>query len=130
MTYEDMVYEFHEKFGVPIRLKPGFPSQDRIKLRIALIHEEYLEFLLALQSFDLIKVADALCDLHYVISGTSLEFGLPENTLFEAVHLSNMSKLWKDGKVHYRDDGKILKPETFNEPDLKTIIERFQFINI
>ena len=43
---------------------------------------------------DIVGIADALCDIQYVLSGAVLEFGLAEkfNDLFEEVQRSNMSK--------------------------------------
>ena len=43
------------------------------------------------------------------------------NTVYEAfkeVHRSNMTKVCKDGTVLRRADGKIIKPDTFEEPNL------------
>lgn len=39
------VAAFHRKFGVPCPEKPGWPSQERIDLRVKLIAEEFCEFL-------------------------------------------------------------------------------------
>ena len=42
----------------------------------------------------MVEIADALCDLQYVLSGAVLEFGLGEKfvELFNEVQRSNMSK--------------------------------------
>jgi predicted HAD superfamily Cof-like phosphohydrolase len=42
-----------------------------------------------------VEIADALCDLQYVLSGAILEFGFGGKfkSLFEEVHRSNMSKV-------------------------------------
>ena len=37
---------------------------------------------------------------------------------FKEVHRSNMTKVCKDGTVLRREDGKIIKPDTFEEPNL------------
>lgn len=39
--------------------------------------------------------------------------------VFNEIHRSNMTKLEPDGKVRRREDGKILKPETYERPNLK-----------
>jgi hypothetical protein len=44
--------------------------------------------------------------------------------LFDEVHRSNMSKMGPDGKPLFREDGKVMKPETYSEPKLRPIIER------
>lgn len=36
---------------------------------------------------------------------------------FIIVHDANMSKLWPDGKPRYANDGKILKPESYEPPE-------------
>ena len=38
---------------------------------------------------------------------------------FKEVHRSNMTKITKDGKVLRREDGKVIKPDTFEEPNLE-----------
>lgn len=35
---------------------------------------------------------------------------------FLIVHTSNMGKLWPDGRPRYREDGKVIKPETWESP--------------
>ena len=37
---------------------------------------------------------------------------------FKEVHRSNMTKIRLDGTVLRREDGKVIKPETFEEPNL------------
>ncbi|MCB0639580.1 MAG: nucleoside triphosphate pyrophosphohydrolase family protein, partial [Lewinella sp.] len=48
----------------------------------------------AIADHDLVEIADALCDLQYVLSGAVLEFGMGEQfrALFDEVQRSNMSK--------------------------------------
>ena len=41
---------------------------------------------------------------------------------FKEVHRSNMTKVCKDGTVLRREDGKIIKPDTFEEPNLEKIL--------
>lgn len=88
------VAEFHATFGHPILAAPAFPPLNRCNLRLDLIEEEFLELRAAIANNDMVEVADALCDLQYVLSGTILEFGLGEKfqKLFKEVHFSNMSK--------------------------------------
>jgi predicted HAD superfamily Cof-like phosphohydrolase len=90
----DSVKEFHKTFGHPVIDKPAIPSSDRCKLRVSLIREELEEFEKAIENNDLVEVADALCDLQYVLAGAILEFGLGNKflPLFREVQRSNMSK--------------------------------------
>jgi len=88
------VAEFHKTFNLPILDKPVIPSKDRWKLRLSLIEEELQELRDAIEDDDLVEVADAFCDIQYVLSGAILEFGLGQKfkELFEEVQRSNMSK--------------------------------------
>lgn len=89
-----MVADFHRTFKHPILEKPGIPDETRCKLRVALIAEELKELEVAILEKDIVEVADALCDIQYVLSGAILEFGLGDKfkELFEEVQRSNMSK--------------------------------------
>jgi predicted HAD superfamily Cof-like phosphohydrolase len=88
---------FHETFKHPVVYTPTIPSQTRCDLRVSLLAEELKELEEAIENNDLVEIADALCDLQYVLSGAILEFGLGEKfkTLFDEVQRSNMSKACK-----------------------------------
>jgi len=90
----NLVADFHKTFKHPILQEPAIPDENRCKLRVALLAEELKEMEVAILEKDLVGVADALCDLQYVLSGAILEFGLGEKfkSLFEEVQRSNMSK--------------------------------------
>ena len=97
MTQPDalnLVADFHKTFKHPILPSPAIPGEDRCKLRVALIAEELQELQVAILEKDIVEIADALCDIQYVLSGAILEFGLGEKfkALFEEVQRSNMSK--------------------------------------
>lgn len=133
----NLVGEFHKTFKHPILEQPAIPSEDRCKLRVALIAEELKELEVAILEKDIVAVADALCDIQYVLSGAVLEFGLGEKfkALFEEVQRSNMSKactsedearktvehyLKKDGtECYYRQEGD--KWLVYRKSDNKTI---------
>jgi predicted HAD superfamily Cof-like phosphohydrolase len=113
MTQPDslnLVGEFHKTFKHPILDKPAIPGEDRCRLRVSLLAEEVKELETAIQNKDIVEIADALCDIQYVLSGAILEFGLGEkfNQLFLEVQRSNMSKVChseqeaKDTVEHYR----------------------------
>lgn len=90
----NQVAEFHTTFQHPIHPEPLIPDADRCKLRVSLIAEELKELEQAIADRDLVEIADALCDIQYVLSGAVLEFGLGEKfvALFNEVQRSNMSK--------------------------------------
>ncbi len=90
----NQVAEFHRTFQHPILATPEIPAEDRCQLRLSLLAEELEELRQAIQDHDLTEIADALCDLQYVLSGAVLEFGLGDRfaELFQEVQRSNMSK--------------------------------------
>lgn len=113
MNYLYQVEEFHKTFKAPVLPKPQLAPENRAKLRVSLIQEELNELQEAITKGDLVEVADALCDLQYVLSGTVLEFGLRDlfDKMFNEVHQSNMSKACENlGEVyetidHYKQKG-------------------------
>lgn len=148
----NQVAEFHRTFHAPVLDVPQIPSEARCQLRVSLLAEELDELRDAIATNDLVAVADALCDLQYVLSGAVLEFGLGNafNALFNEVQRSNMSKacgtvadaeatvaqyaakgvachfVESDGKfLVYRDaDHKTLKSVNYSPADLETILNK------
>lgn len=147
----NQVAEFHRTFQHPILAEPTIPAEDRCKLRVALIAEELKELQEAIEQKDLVEIADALCDIQYVLSGAILEFGLGDKfkELFDEVQRSNMSKTCateaeaiatmehykaKDGVdsyykkagdvylVYRAEDHKTLKSVNYSPADLKKIV--------
>ena len=118
MTAQDLVREFHEKFGVEVADRPGVPSDGVRDLRLDLIQEEYLELCRAAYKSDLVGIADALGDLLYVTYGMALAYGIDMEPVVAEIHRSNMTK---DGGGT-RADGKILKGPDFKLPDLVTVL--------
>lgn len=148
----NQVPEFHKTFNAPILEKPQIPSKERCELRVSLLQEELNELQQAIADNDLVEIADALCDLQYVLSGAVLEFGLGEKfpALFNEVQRSNMSKACSNQQeadetiafykeqgeeafseksgdkinVHRKSDHKVLKNKYYSPADLKTILDR------
>lgn len=91
------VAAFHKTFKHPILDNPQVPDTNRCQLRVSLLAEELKELEEGIQNKDIVEIADALCDLQYVLSGAILEFGLAEKfrDLFDEVQRSNMSKACK-----------------------------------
>lgn len=95
-------------------------------LRLALIEEEFTEFIEALNYGDDVFIAKEAADLVYVVVGTLIARGIPFNDVFAALQTSNMTKVGPDGQVTKREDGKILKGEHFKPAEdlIKTILEQ------
>jgi predicted HAD superfamily Cof-like phosphohydrolase len=147
----NQVTEFHKTFKHPIQQTPAIPSKQRCDLRVSLLLEEMKELQEAIKDNDLVEVADALCDIQYVLAGAILEFGLGDKfkQLFDEVHRSNMSKAcksveeanqtiehyklkeqrdayWKEEEslflVFREADNKTLKSVNYSPADLKSIL--------
>ena len=118
------VVKFQEAFGIQGPEQPKMLKKTRARLRQVLLEEEVRELS---EANNLLDVADAICDIMFITLGTAHEYGLTDRLeiLFDEVTRSNMSKLDRvTGKAIFREDGKILKPETYSEPKLRPIIER------
>lgn len=126
MSTLNKVQEFHEAFGVNIEEEPIIPSKERCDLRQKILQEEVNELNEAWKKGDLVEVADAIADIHYVLMGTVLEFGLQDKyeEIIAEVHRSNMSKLDENGQPIYREDGKVIKSKLYTKPDLQTILKK------
>ena len=147
----NQVAEFHKTFNAPILDTPQIPSKERCELRVSLLQEELNELKEAIADNNLVEIADALCDLQYVLSGAVLEFGLGEKfpALFNEVQRSNMSKACANQQeadetiafykekgeeafseisgekinVHRKSDNKVLKNKYYSPADLKSILD-------
>ena len=113
------VREFHQKFGHPTSDFPVSLTEDRAKKRYTWMLEEMSEFLTAVKEKDIVEQADAMIDTIYFALGTLVEMGVQPDALFRIVQHANMSKLWYDGKPHYNEMGKVIKPEGWENPHMK-----------
>ena len=121
-TNFELVEDFMEAMGQDVNVVPTFPEEEIQRLRLDLIEEELDELHYAIDNKNMVEIADALGDLLYVVYGAGHAFGIDLDECFKEIHASNMSKLGPDGKPIKREDGKVLKPDTFFPPDLKSIL--------
>lgn len=119
----ELVGDFMESFGQDVNDEPTLRDSQTQQLRYDLIDEELEELKMAFDNDDVVEIADALTDLLYVVYGAGHAFGIDLDDCFLEVHESNMSKLGKDGRPIYRDDGKVLKGPDFFQPNLKEILD-------
>ncbi len=119
----DDVKKFHESFGITNNDAPTL-NKESFMLRFNLMKEENEEYLDACKEGDLVEISDALGDMMYILCGTILSHGLQHKIeeIFQEIQSSNMSKLGKDGKPIYREDGKVLKGPNYFKPDIKKIL--------
>ncbi|QHW35846.1 HAD family hydrolase (plasmid) [Paenibacillus rhizovicinus] len=112
LTYEQ-VRAFQLAFNHPAMDKPTMLSADRTEKRMSWIQEEVQEFK---ESDNVVDQADAMIDVIYFAVGTLVEMGVRPQELMDIVQHANMSKLWPDGKPHYKEDGKVKKPDGWEDP--------------
>lgn len=138
-----MVEHFHRACDVPVLSEPRVPANERVRLRLRLIAEEFCElgeacvpgvfmgpggFFEQMKEaiedsdfgVDLTLFADACADLKYVIVGSELEFGIDGRPVFKGVHEANLTKA--NGPV--RADGKRMKPEGWKAFDVGEELRR------
>jgi len=122
MSNFEKVKTFMKTFNQEVKEKADFPSDKVVKLRYDLIQEELLELKDAISKKDIKEVADALTDILYVTYGAGHAFGIYLDKCFEEVQNSNMSKLAKDGKPIYNENGKVMKGPNYFKPNLNKFI--------
>jgi predicted HAD superfamily Cof-like phosphohydrolase len=135
----DMVAQFHERIGATISVEPQLlPHQDStakelaIRLRdicremaprlaaddllarrLLMTLEETAEWLEAHVSGDLVAAKDAWGDRCYLLLGDAVSSGFSIESIFSAVHRSNMTKRGQDPKT-----GKAIKSDGFERPQI------------
>jgi predicted HAD superfamily Cof-like phosphohydrolase len=100
----------------------GFGNQ--AELYMELITEEFQELIEAFLARDMVEIADACADLKWVIEGLEHTLNIPQQEVWNEVARSNLSKISPTGKVLKREDGKVMKPDTFSPADIKSIINK------
>ena len=123
MTNFEKVKIFMKTFGQEVKAKSSFSSDKINKLRVNLIKEELEELKIAIDTKNLIEVADALTDILYVTYGAGHAFGINLDRCFDEVQQSNMSKLDDNGNPIYNDSGKVMKGSKYFKPDLSKFIK-------
>jgi len=122
MTNFEKVKTFMKTFGQEVKEKSSLGSEKINELRYSLIKEELEELRIAMDSKNLVEVADALTDILYVTYGAGHAFGIDLDKCFDEVQQSNMSKLNDHGKPIYNDAGKVMKGPNYFKPDLSKFI--------
>tara|TARA_B100001123_G_C15016987_1_gene909929 strand:- start:402 stop:770 length:369 start_codon:yes stop_codon:yes gene_type:complete len=122
MTNFEKVGLFMKTFGQEVKERPSLSTEKINRLRVNLINEELEEFKEAIKNNDLKEAADALTDILYVTYGAGHAFGINLDKCFDEVQQSNMSKLGKDGKPIYNDEGKVMKGPNYFKPNLSKFL--------
>lgn len=116
------VKEFMTVCGQTVNAVPTIPDEATRQMRHSILIEEVNELQAATTHIDAL---DAITDILYVLLGTAHAYGLGDKleAAFNEVHRSNMTKVMPDGKVLKREDGKIIKPDTYEKPNLQKVFE-------
>ena len=123
MTNFEKVGIFMKTFGQEVKTKAELSNNKINELRISLINEELEELKKAIKDKDILEVADALTDILYVAYGAGHAFGIDLDKCFNEVQESNMSKLDKDGKPIFNENGKVMKGPNYFKPDLSKFLK-------
>lgn len=118
LDWVGMVQEFHRTFHPTILAPTPELTQDEKYYDIGFIREEVRELFEAKNQANLTKFADALADIVYVTIRAALIHGIDLRPIFLAVHRKNMQKA--GGGI--RSDGKVLKPDGWEELDLTSLL--------
>ena len=123
--------EINEHAPVEVNNTPTLIHRDAAVRMFKLMQEELWEYLHAYQKEKneitdkdrLIEVFDAVLDMQYILDGIKAQHGFQEVQFkgMDEVHRSNRTKL-TGGKMLMSDIGKVLKPDSYEKPDLGKIL--------
>lgn len=98
---------------------------DQFLLYINLIKEECAELQEAMNNNDQVETLDALIDILVVTVGAIHSMGADGEGAWREVMRSNLSKIEPiTGKVRKREDGKVLKPNFWQAPQLGQFLNK------
>lgn len=102
---------------------PGYyeERQSQADLYFRLVEEEFTELKEAVVARDIVETADACADLIWVVEGLMYSLGIDPQTVWDEVARSNNSKT-VNGKLLKREDGKVLKPDTYSPPNIQKVL--------
>ena len=99
------------------------PSLDNYAMYLDLITEEYEELKQALTDLNRVEQLDALVDILVVTMGAIRAGGFDGEGAWNEVMRTNFAKIDPEtGKVRKREDGKVLKPEGWEPPQLAKFV--------
>ena len=98
-------------------------NEQQARLYIDLIDEEFRELCDGFLRRHIGDIADGGADLVWVVQGLFITLGIDFDKVWKEVRASNMSKVSDNGKIKKRQDGKILKPESYFKPDIEKVLK-------
>lgn len=119
------VFKDQERFMQACGQTTDTQNDDQYGMYVSLIDEELSELTAALIDRDRVEQLDALIDILVVTVGAIHSMGADGEGAWNEVMRTNFAKIDPEtGKVRKREDGKVLKPEGWSAPDLKTFISK------
>ena len=101
------------------------PSEENYNMYLGLIAEEYGELVDAVHLNNKVEQLDALVDILVVTIGAIRAGNMDAEGAWKEVLDTNFAKIDPDtGKVTKREDGKVLKPEDWQAPELSQFIDK------
>jgi predicted HAD superfamily Cof-like phosphohydrolase len=117
---EQMLRQFHASKAIHGGLMPERPTADIPawvqSLRMDLLDEEVAELREAVEAGDIVKIADAIGDIAYVVTGTAVAYGIPFDAVLAEVHRSNMTK------VNTPAEAKLVKGPDYEPPRIAHVL--------
>ncbi len=100
-------------------------NQEQFDLYVNLIEEEFKELREAIAAGDRVEILDALEDIMVVTAGAMHSAGFNGEGGWKEVMSTNFAKIDKEtGKVRKREDGKVLKPVGWTQPNLTPFLTK------
>jgi predicted HAD superfamily Cof-like phosphohydrolase len=96
-------------------------DQKQFDMYISLIEEEFKELQ---DAPDDVETLDALIDILVVTIGAIHSMGADGEGAWKEVMSTNFAKIEANGKVRKREDGKVLKPQGWEPPNLKPFLQK------
>lgn len=118
-TTAEMIRECHARFG-EVEHPPQLISERRAAHRLRMLREEVDELADWIDAGDLVKIADALGDIEYVLHGTAFAYGVPLDEVTAEIHRSNMTKSFEGAEG---EDVKLIKGAHYEPPNLDPILK-------
>lgn len=98
-------------------------NEKQLEMYHTLIKEETKELQEAFDNNDRVEILDALIDIIVVTAGAINSMGVNGAGAWDEVMKTNFAKIDPHtGKVKKREDGKVLKPNNWQPPDLKPFV--------
>ena len=116
MGYTAQMREFTMAYKDDLPTHPQHMTAEDIAFIRQMVNDE-MDELMAAQTVT--EQADALVDAIYYICDCAVRNGINLDPIFDIVHNANMQKVVNGKVVRREEDGKILKPEGWEDPALK-----------